>query len=317
MFPSTAERPLPRRGRDRSAVEGGLRRLADGQVRAEVEVRGRVQDAVECLGLAGKHEQVIAFRAGLEDLRERVHQAPGGLAGIDKLLVTGCPPLAQDHPDLRGSDDVRVERLDEQVVHLAVGQLRLAVRGDPAVLEVSHRADLLESFQDERGEVHEDVRGVLATELDLAGEAEIVADEHAGADDHASGEALVVGVAEAEDRGVVAVSLGGDFHHAEVAHSLVREGVDFLADVEAHGVELVADVAKEGRVSDGRVGLGGLRSRGGDDLLAGNLVSAAVSDEVEIGHGLVSLFGVGFGLCWPVHYPYAEPSSFHTQRVTA
>src|SRR6185436_18709891 len=109
---------------------------------------------------------------------------------------------------------------------------------DPVVLPLAEVADPADGGLDQVGEIALDEDGVLAADLDLAAEGEVVADEDARADHETRGEALVVRIAEADDQRVVdRVVAVLELEHAEVALAFVRERMGLRHDVEAAAVE--------------------------------------------------------------------------------
>src|SRR4029078_13247924 len=180
---------------------------------------GRVHQAVQGLRGARALEEVRL----LQDLGEGVEETPA-VPGRRELGVPGLAPLLQDLGDLRHGRDPVVEGLDDDVVGLRVGHLEALVGVDPVVLPLAEVADPADGGLDQVGEIALDEDGVLAADLDLAAEGEVVADEDARADHQTRGEALVVRIAEADDQRVVdRVVAVLELEHAEVALAFVRE----------------------------------------------------------------------------------------------
>jgi hypothetical protein len=143
----------------------------------------------------------------------------------------------------------------------AVAELADGAGGE--ILEIAHR-----------------VPGVLAAELDLSGEGQVVANKDPGAGDEAGRVGLVVTVAQADDPGVIRARPVWEPHldDSEVAGSFMTEGVDGCFKLEAGAGELGLDLADEIPVGEWEPGAGRSRGRDGDEFVAGDRLASAVEE---------------------------------------
>lgn len=122
--------------------------------------------------------------------------------------------------------------------------------------------------------------GVLAGDTDFAGEREVVADEDLRADDQPGGERLVVGVAEAEDVGVIVTRAlaVGDLEQAEVPVAFLGETVRLFDNAHVGGGQGRFDLPDEVDVGDREPRFGARRGGDGFDDFALYFGSATMED---------------------------------------
>jgi hypothetical protein len=233
-----------------------------------------VEERVETLGAAGEQGQVA-----LENLGKRVVQAPDVAWG--ELPVTGITPLVKDLGDLRGGDDLGIERLDDQIVGEPVLQGTVLVHVDAPVLGMPLVDQLSDRSAREQGQVLADHEGVFTRQLHLAGEAEVVAHHYRRAGDDAAGERLVVAVADAHHPAVIRVVVAvGDLEQAEVAITFPGHAVRLGDDAQSSLAQRVLDSLEQFHMTDRAPG--GCRGRRGDlrQFLTVHRVGAAMEDEI-------------------------------------
>mgnify|MGYP007070994809 CR=1 FL=1 len=158
----------------------------------------------------------------LERFRERVEQAP------DTAVLEGRMPWFTPFLKDRGNQPVathaHIGRTDDEIVGVGVRDPGIFVGGDAFVLMMPLGQQQSDGTADQLWEVTQDVAGVLAGELDLAGERQIITDEDLGTGNNASRKSLVVRVPNAENPGVIrARTRGMHLHQPEVAMALMRQ----------------------------------------------------------------------------------------------
>ena len=115
----------------------------------------------------------------LVHLGHRVEQAPR-CSGLE-LLVTGFTPFTEHLGNLRRRDRRSVERPDYDVVRTLVGEQRLVVAEDPPVETIEFASKFAHGSCSEVAQVAQGKPGVLAGDLHLATERQIIATEYFGA----------------------------------------------------------------------------------------------------------------------------------------
>ena len=146
-------------------------------------------------------------------------------------------PIAA-HPDITGADD--------QVMGFSLVDPEALVGRDAIILVVPFGEQQADGAFRELRQVAIDEPRVLASELDLTTEGEIVADEHGSTSDDPSRKRLVVGISEPQHPAIVLTGLlSVDFHEAEVASAVVSERVRLRADGQLRGGECALDGLNE------------------------------------------------------------------------
>ncbi len=234
-----------------------------------------IEQAVEGFCPPGQFDEVAFQRLG-----EGVKQRPG-VARCERLVARVAPfvenardELVRAHADIHGAH--------HEVVRGAVFDLGEFVDREAGVLMMPAIHEFADGALDEARQVAGDVRGVLAGQLYLTGEAEVVADENARAGGDAGGEGFVVRVPQAEHPAVI---LSGfvtlNFHEAEVAQTVVAQAVGLGADDEAVAFECVLDLSDEFEVRERSPGGRGA-GRGHElDFLAFDFLPSAMEAEIR------------------------------------
>jgi len=210
-----------------------------------------------------------------------VEEAPD--VAFSELPVRWFAPLTENLRNLGGGDGVAVEGADDEVVRFVVGDALLFV-GVDALIELEEAVtEFSDGSAGEMAEVALGKAGVLAAEFDLAGEGEVVTDEDLRAGDHSGREGFVVTVSQANNPAVVDVLVTGEleFEEAEVAGTIVAEGVGLAAELEASVRELFLDFGEEVPVRHGIPGLGIGGSRDFVEAFACDLLCPAMEEEAR------------------------------------
>lgn len=216
-------------------------------VNREVQTRERVEDAVQALAALGERDEVA-----LVDLGEGVVQRPEVARG--EVFVQGLFPLVENVRDHRLANRASAIAAQDEGASLIIAQGRLGVLGDASLVAGPHIAQLANRTGNNLRQVAQDVDGVTASQRDFVMEREVAANERSVARANASGEALVVRVAEANNRARLRSLLAHvDLEKAEVALTETSGRVQLLLDVEASVLHLLAEDADEVSVRDGLV----------------------------------------------------------------
>jgi hypothetical protein len=226
-------------------------------VNREVQTRERVEDAVQALAALGERDEVALVHLG-----EGVVQRPEVARG--EVFVQGLFPLVENVRDHRLANRASAIAAEDKGASLIIGQGRLGVLGDASLVAGPHIAQLANRTGNNLRQVAQDVDGVTASQRDFVMEREVAANERSVARANASGEALVVRVAEPDNRARLRALLAHiDLEKAEVALTETSGRVQLLLDVEASVLHLLAEDADEISVRDGLVAL---RSVGGSNF---------------------------------------------------
>ncbi len=208
-------------------------------VNREVQTRERVEDAVQALAALGQRDEVA-----LVDLGEGVVQRPEVARG--EVFVQGLFPLVENVRDHRLANRASAIAAEDKGASLIIGQGRLGVLGDASLVAGPHIAQLANRTRNNLRQVAQDVDGVTASQRDFVVKREVRANERSVARANASGEALVVRVAEADNRARLRSLLAHvDLEKAEVALTETSGRVQLLLDVEASVFHLLAEDADE------------------------------------------------------------------------
>ena len=123
---------------------------------------------------------------------------------------------------------------------------------DALVLIVPFRQQETDGALDQLRQIAMDEAGVFAGELNLAAEAEVVANKHRCASDDARREHLVVAVAQADHPAIIFAGFAAlDFHEAEVTHPIVSEAVGDTPDGQVGGGQCALNRLDELMMRDG------------------------------------------------------------------
>lgn len=266
--PNTGEADLPRK--DRTGLEvpgsGGL------DWGFSVDADQAIEEPVE--GLAAGDEEVGV--AALLRLGEGVEETPG-IAGTE-FLMRGSPPFLQDLRHLGGGDGPAVDRLDDEIVGLRIGQRPLPVGQDALVELAEPVTELAHGPRGEVPQVADREAGVLPRDPHLAGKGEIVTTQDGRPGDQAGRIGLVMAVADPDDPTVFLFGPIGqtDLEDTEVAGTSVAEGVTLSLEGETRGLQLTLDLGDEVPVRKRIPGVGGSRCGCLEDVLPGDGFCAAV-----------------------------------------
>lgn len=232
-----------------------------------------IHQTVEPDGALGQQRQG-GFLGGF---RESIEQAPRGLF-CGKFRVTGRAPFFQNVRNLLEGAGTDVYGADDEVVDDGICQHGLFVLGDAVVHYRPFAGQHTDGVAGQFGQVLLDEPGVLAGNGDFAAEAEVVAHEHACTDRQRGREGFIVGVAQAQDVGVIfgGFLAVGYTQQAEVAIAFLGERVRRFYDPHVQRGQSFFDPADEGVVGDGEPAIGRAGGFGFDDLFTGYRVSAAM-----------------------------------------
>ncbi|MDB6025581.1 MAG: hypothetical protein JWM68_1804 [Verrucomicrobiales bacterium] len=212
-------------------MNADLSELTRGSVPAQSDVR--VQQPVESFRFLRK----IAQGRLLQRLGEAVEHRPH--RPLLELFVARLPPFLEHRGDEAVGADADIAGPDDEIMHLEIVDFGFLVGGDAAILVIPEITQLADGALHDLRQVPIDERGVLAGELHLAAEGEVVADEHVCPSNDASRERFVVRVAEPKYERVVIAGNAPvpDLHEAEVAHSIMTEAVRKRPDAQARCIE--------------------------------------------------------------------------------
>lgn len=188
---------------------------------------------------------------GLVNLRECVEETPG-IPGTE-LLVVGRAPLCQDMGNLRRRDSGTIHRPDRKIVGEPVLNGCVLVGRDPTIQMAEPVAQLAHGPGGEMAEIAIGIFGMLATDLHLTGECEVIANPYSGPCDQAGWIRLVVRIAQTDDPaevGRITLALS-DLKDPEIPSSFMTESMSLLFDGEPAADELRGHLVKDRAVAEG------------------------------------------------------------------
>lgn len=166
-------------------------------------------------------------------------------------------------------------------MRIDVGDFCLFVGGDPLVLMMPLGDQEADGSADQLGQVTIDVSGVLSAKFDLARKREVIANEDASTCHDSGGKGFVMAVAQAQHPAVIRIGmLRVNLHQAEVALSLVGQGMSLCPDAQAGGRKRLLNGADELMVWNGMPAGGGARCMDSTDLLQVHGFGTAMKNQV-------------------------------------
>lgn len=209
--------------------------------------------AVDHFVKPGRDVGVLHDSAG-EGVGCGVEQAPGVPVFLE-VVEGGLVVLAGYVGDPLHADDPLAPHLHDGVIGLLVGQHRVPVALESAVLPVALVGQGLDDLPDDAGEVALQVRGVLALDDRISEEREVIANEDARAKADAHGETAVVAVT--EPYGVLVAAVGrAQRQQAEIASSVLGDAVVLADDLVAVHAERGPHQIHDAEMRDRDVGSG-------------------------------------------------------------
>ena len=205
----------------------------------------------------GALRQVV--KVALQHLGEGVEQGPR--IALPKLRVVRGVPLIQHSADLGGGASTALEALNDQVVRLKTRQTLLLISIEAGVLVDPSLGKFAEGARYNAGEVTQDVRGMLPSELHFTTECEVIANEHRRTNRQRRWKLLVVRIADAKHRTVVlTISISASkTHQTEVSFIILGETMRLINDAEVAAFNLITHQLDKVRVGNRLMRVSSLR----------------------------------------------------------
>ena len=227
-----------------------------------------IEDALHCHGASGQFAKVAALEALSDAIVKAPYCAPVELWMVRRaeLLHDGvnlagrnCLGICQRHDEASG---FIFHKLDGLIVFNAVRH----------VGEVTNAT--ANGFTQDARDVSQDVHRVLAGQLDVTGEAKILANQHAVSNADTSGESLVMAIAQAKHKltisGVKVFASDGKAAKVTLAHA--SQCVLFLLDGIASAADCFAHLVNKQGVADGHEAISGIWRLDSGEFFGGDFV---------------------------------------------
>ena len=223
-------------------------------------------------------------------LGEGIEEAPG-IAGCELVVRRGSPFL-QYPGDLGGGDGPAIDRLDDEIVGLRVGQGPVLIGLDALIKTSETVSELSDGSRREMTEIPNGIASVLPADLHFPGEGHVVATEDVSPGDKTRREGFIVAVAQPDNPLVVLDRTIGktDLEDTEVSVALVTEGMALGLEGEPGGFQLSLDFGDEVHVGQRIPGFGGTRGGRREDVLPGDGFRAAVKKQSPAGGAALGSF---------------------------
>lgn len=160
----------------------------------------------------------------LQRLRKGVEQTPD--VPVCEDFMQRLTPLFQHARDVAIGAHTHIDAANDEIMSLGVIHRGTLVGFDSLILVMPLFHEETDGAFDELRQIPIDESGVLAGELNLTAEAEVIADEHQRTGDDARREHLVVRIPKAKHPAVIFAGFAAvDFHQAEVSSAVMSEAV--------------------------------------------------------------------------------------------